>query len=79
MEGQKMTINWTLGFRRLGQFLLGLCWLIFIAANWNQPAARLGEYVIYMLIFTGCAVLFFRLVAWVVRGFIERPPGQVKS
>lgn len=65
-------MNWRVGFRRLGWTFIGLCWIIFVFANQNSTAAQWGEYVVYMLFFTGALIVCGRILRWVIRGFTDR-------
>lgn len=73
-------INWNEGFRRIRYAFFATSWLIFIAFQFiaDHSAAQVGEYSVYMLVFTVCTVLFARGCIWVVRGFI-RGASEIKG
>lgn len=76
-----MKLNWDEGFRRVRYAFLAVSWFIFVVAQFGlgHSAAQIGEYSVYMLVFTVCAVLVGRGCIWVVRGFLGGGGGQVKG
>lgn len=70
-------MNWGRGFKRAAYFLLGLIWLGALSlAGMDGGAAKVGEVVVYMLVFTIGYLLFCGAVAWVFRGFTREKPGS---
>lgn len=64
-------MNWERGFKRVWYFMLGLVWAgwIFASVIGHTTAAKVGEELVYMLVFSVGWQLFGAALLWVARGF----------